>query len=751
MKRQHRRANVATSIRDAGQTLRQAESALAKGDVEVACQMLSQVREAQSTPEGRKLVRAAFTAQTYERWEKPARALGSIERALQVAPAEPALHKLRGTLLRRSGRLRAAVAELDEARRLLPGNPSVALESLLTHLATGDRGAQLGDLAGGVSAQGTGLGAALPAAADGDLATAERELARSPQPAHDLTRAVVLLAKGEGHRALPLLERSVADNSLPNFARSYAGFYLGVALVRRRQLPPAAHAFEEALELGLPQELAREHLVWTYNQLVIDAVLNGKLADAADWLNKLVALGGTEAAAARQNVAYVLSLLGQERARAGAYDEATRVWREALEITPRDFALRQNLAVALERADRADEAIPHWHELVQQLSKGSGKVKKDQPDGRVAAKDEALTAHVRAVAHRHLADLYLEEDDVERAIVQMERALAVVPDDVDTRRELARLLMEEGSTRKAIPHYQRLVAAQPEVASHHLELGMAHEVVGEIDAELAELSEAYALEPTNQAVRLTLGKASGTRALAAPEAATAAGDAHRAMELLPPEIAVGTIAFGAVQLAGGKRREAAKAFKKAIKQAANKAVAVIAVGGAYWRAGERDLAVAAWVDAMKKALHQPRYFATLAERWAEAGDPERCRECFAALLSRGLLNQGMGAIDKIAASPQLRPLLRQVVGELEAAAPGERTRLFVCESLLHLGDLPASRAMMNRIALEAVANNEWRSIVFVTELDYRYRFKLLERKVAMAVSHWLDAHPSRAGAIGDAD
>lgn len=522
----------------------------------------------------------------------------------------------------------------------------------------------------------------------------------------------------------------------------YANFYRGLAHARRRELQPAAEALEEAVRLGLSRELVREHLIWTYNQLVIDAVLDQDLARAADWLTKLSEVGGQTADVARENVAYALRLYGQEKARAEDYDEAARLWTKALEITPRDFVLRQNLAVALERADRADEAIPHWHELVQQLAKGTAKSGKARRDGAVATEDEALSAHVQAVAHRHLADLYLEEDDLGRAIAQMERALTAVPDDTDTRRELAGLLIEEGSPRKALPHLERLVADQPDSVDVLMSLSAAHRLLGNVDAAVKALERAYVLEPDNPLVHLGLGTATALRAIDSPAAATAEGDARRALELLPGGRVLGLVALGTVQLAQGKRKAAIRTLKKCVREATDKANAAIETGRVYWKAGERELAAEAWADAMKKAKRSPERFPALAAEWAKAGDVERCKECFKELLSRGFVVDAIDAAEAVIATPQGKLFLRRALAELVPWAPDITVRMFLAQGLLRADDMPTARALVNSIAWDSVSTNDAEGILFVTDLDYKYRYKLLERRTATAVAQWLDANPT---------
>src|SRR3989304_2050140 len=106
------------------------------------------------------------------------------------------------------------------------------------HLATGDRGQQLAALAAGNGTQAAELASGILAAAQGDPSAAEQALVRAQQPIAKLIRAIMLLARGESHLALPLLRQSASDEALPGLSRAYASFYCGIAHVRRRDLQP---------------------------------------------------------------------------------------------------------------------------------------------------------------------------------------------------------------------------------------------------------------------------------------------------------------------------------------------------------------------------------------------------------------------------------------------------------------------------------------------------------------------------------
>lgn len=713
--------------------MRQAESALAHGEVDRACELLSQTRQ----QPGGDLYSSAYTIQAYARWDRPKKALASLERAIQAESGRADLHRLRGHLIRRSGDLKVASAELVEAQRLSPGEPRFAFEALLSRLSTGERGAHLREAAASLTAPASNRVSSLLAAFDGDKLTAAQAVAESEQPVDRLIHAVLLLARGETERALPALESLAADARLPRAARGYASFYTGVAYTQLQQPEPAIEALESARSLGASDHLVRSYLSWAYQQMAIEDVLAGNLADAVQWFEKLEKMG-VEGAAARENAAYALSLQGQERAHEGNYDEAAELWSQALAIRPDDFELRQNLAVALERAERTEEAIPHWHELVRRLPRPGGDVRLRPGSGSDAGREDPLRLHLRAVAHRHLADLYLEQDEASRAIEQLDLALKADPSDVEARRTLARLLVEEGRAKKAIPHFERVVAEEPNSVDDHLELGMAYISLENEQQGISHLETVLSLQPEHPAARSILVMALVNRVLRSPKADTAVDDALRSMVLVSDRSAgLGHLALGATQIALGDSRNAQKSFKEAIRLAPDKTLAAIKVGEVYWQAGERAAAEKSWADAMKKAKKNPKYYIALAEMWAMAGNADLCRVCLMEALKRCPSEDAIDSVERMSRSRGLQPILRQVLQEAAAGIDDPLELVDIAEMLVYAGDAVGARTLLNRVVLEGVDVDDYAVVTAALDLDVRYR--LLDKKTSRVVADWLDA------------
>ncbi|MBI3974064.1 MAG: tetratricopeptide repeat protein [Chloroflexi bacterium] len=751
---------------------RQAEALLARGNVELACELLAPVRSKPDNAALRDVCARAYLLQAFARWDRPARAAASVERALEAAPDRADLRRLHGHLLRRTGRSKPAAAELAEAIRLAPASPHLAYETALVKLAAGEPVVSDGRPAALDPASAARV-EALTAARVGDLARAEQVIAAfaAQRPLDGLIHGVILLAEHQVARAIRTLERVVAqvpETDESTAVRGPANLYLGIAHVQRRQPEQAVEALERARDLGQPVDHVQPYLAWVYRQLAVEAALAGDYQGAADQYLRLEALGGPDAPAAHRYAAAALRLYGQEQIRKEDYDEAVEAWSGALELTPDDLTLRQQLAIALERADRPDEAIPHWEALVRARSRGRergrgrdpaahrqprGRTERrvdgraaGQADGRAQPAEDSLEQHLLAVAHRHLGGLLLDEDDVDGAIEHYEKALEVVPSDVDTRRELAALLLDEAQIQPAIEHLKRVAADAPENANDRLQLGIALLVTGKSTAAKEHLERGVALEPENPTFRSALSTALARSVLEHPREATAAQDAERAAELAQPaERGIALLALGATQLARGELPAAKKTFREALPHAPEKATALARIGHLYWDFGQQKLALSSWNSAMKQAKRSRLAYGELIDAWARVGDADKCQQCVMAVLQRDDVNSLVNVAERLAANPQLKTFFIGALHRTAKATESPLHRAYLAEGLYHGGDVPGARALLNAAGRDAAETADLRAITEVTQVDLAHR--LLDRKTGERIYAWMDTAPPALRAL----
>ena len=232
-----------------------------------------------------------------------------------------------------------------------------------------------------------------------------------------------------------------------------------------------------------------------YNNLgVVYLRDHGRLGDAAEWvrhgdLRRAAELLETSPTPELNDLAKRLRALStdqdaqvadaMERRREPLIDEAVEQFKTSLDVNPDNDQARGNLAVAMHRLGRYDEALTYWQALVAR--------------GHATPDD------------RYRMGLTLEKlGRTDDAIADYERVLQEAPDHLGAHLQLGELLAQEGRHDEAKVHFEFLVARYPASIQLHLYLGGR----AEIDGEWAKAIEHYltALKYTqdpSQAVELT--------------------------------------------------------------------------------------------------------------------------------------------------------------------------------------------------------------------------------------------------------
>jgi tetratricopeptide (TPR) repeat protein len=179
-----------------------------------------------------------------------------------------------------------------------------------------------------------------------------------------------------------------------------------------------------------------------------------------------VALAGC-AVAARKQVEY--------------WRTSVALWEHALGVTTGNHRAESNLAHALVRQGRLDEAVAHYVAALR-----------IKPDF--------------AEAHNNLGLVLADQGKVDDAMSHYSEALGVLPDDLEAHNNFGVALMGQGRDTEAIRHFSEAVRIDPTVAVSHNNLGVAYAHEGNLDAAAREFAEAlrlqqgYAEAQTNLAV-----------------------------------------------------------------------------------------------------------------------------------------------------------------------------------------------------------------------------------------------------------
>lgn len=269
----------------------------------------------------------------------------------------------------------------------------------------------------------------------------------------------------------------------------------GLSLAHLDRKEPAVEALTRAIELGegepgvrltgahLLEKLGRIEEARLQYRLVFDADPSSQAAErglartlgARDTQREPVkgsdpgqADEPAEAATTRlkQSVeATALELEAGKAFDAGDYGTAASQYEKAAELNPGDPRLLRNLAVALDRAGRADAAIAAWRQVVKRqpkdgeafyrlahLLRGEGRTK----DALKAMQQAARLTPRRWQLHFDLGLLELDSSELGAAASSFRRVLKMKPKHAPALQSLAKALVDGGDYAAAVDVFERL-------------------------------------------------------------------------------------------------------------------------------------------------------------------------------------------------------------------------------------------------------------------------------------------------------
>jgi len=351
-----------------------------------------------------------------------------------------------------------------------------------------------------------------------------------------------------------------------------------------------------------------------------------RAADADDWRNRLRrALDQPDAAARRtalQDLAggasyetlgpVSLDLLGRALSDAADPAGAESVLRRAQQRYPGDVWINYDLARALEKLARRDEAIRYYtaarslrpetaHEMAHALGhKGEG-------NEEIAVLEDLR--RLRPKNGRHLGCLGIAlkgkgrsqeaEAILEEAVAAHREAIRVRPNEASVHTNLGLALQEQGKADEAIAEFRTAIRFQPDNAGAHLNLGNALVGLAKLDEAIAEFRTAIRFQPDLANAHDGLGRAlerQGKRDEAIAE--------YRTAIRVQPDSASAHTNLGVALLRLGKLDEACAEYRSAIRIQPDLATAHNNLGASLIRQGKLDEAIAEFRAAIR---FQPDY------------------------------------------------------------------------------------------------------------------------------------------------
>jgi superkiller protein 3 len=296
--------------------------------------------------------------------------------------------------------------------------------------------------------------------------------------------------------------------------------------------------------------------------------------DLPDKAARLAALKGLAQAAPFNTLGPVsLNLLGRALKDAGDPTEAEAVLRRAQRRYSGDVWINYDLAGALEKLARRDEAIRYYiaarslrpetaHELAHALEN------KGETDEAIAVFRDLQRLRPRNGRHLGCLGKALKARDrsqeaatvLEAAVAAAREAIRARPDDAYAHSTLAFALRQQDKLVSAIAEYRTVLRLLPNSASAHDNLGVALQWQGKLDEAIAEHRTAVRLQPDFALAHNNLGSTLD-RQWKCEEAIAE----YRTAIRLQPDLALAHTSLGMALDRQGKREEAIAEYRTVLR------------------------------------------------------------------------------------------------------------------------------------------------------------------------------------------
>jgi tetratricopeptide (TPR) repeat protein len=416
-----------------------------------------------------------------------------FEEVVRLAPSAEQGHSALGAVLEREGQMSAAVAELEKALAITPGDQSAQLNLAEAY-------EQIGTPA-----------KALPLFAKAAAAARARNHSLAPGALASYARA--LAATGQPEAAIARMKEAVArETRNPQMHDDLGSLY-----ARAKDWGQAEQEFGEAIRLK--PEIATAHL---HQGFVLRA--EQKAGAVEEWL---------QAYKLAPRDAQIALLVGQAVADAGQDEQAEPVLESAHELAPQSSAAAYQLALVLQRANRVEDAIALLRSVVAAeprnadalVNLGLALTQAHRARDAVPFLERALELQPDNVtAHQDLAAAYLQVNETADAIVQLEAALKITPGSPQLHYDLGAAYKIEDDAAHAIPELETAAKLDPMRYEPSYLLGVLSMQQARYEEAAQWLEASLKLHPENGDGWATLGSVYN-KLDRLPEAATALREA----------------------------------------------------------------------------------------------------------------------------------------------------------------------------------------------------------------------------------
>jgi len=222
------------------------------------------------------------------------------------------------------------------------------------------------------------------------------------------------------------------------------------------------------------------------------------------------------ALAVEEDSSFAHNNLGLVLAKRGAFEEAIKEFRRAVEIDPAFVEAYTNLGNFLAQRGARNEAIVHLRRALQidpafaNAHNTLGNVLAD-----TGALNEAIEHFHKALqidphsagTHYNLARVLAKRGDQEEAIAQYRAALEIDPGDVDVHNNLGLLFLSRGDSGAAIEQFNQAIRVDPTYSKAYFNLGKLYAQQDRLDEAVENFQKALQIQPGVAEIHENLARA----------------------------------------------------------------------------------------------------------------------------------------------------------------------------------------------------------------------------------------------------
>ncbi len=318
--------------------------------------------------------------------------------------------------------------------------------------------------------------------------------------------------------------------------------------------------------------------------------------------------------------------------RFGAFEQAVRLYRQALEEQPDDSALWANLGRVHQALGHHDEAVAHLRRALDLEPNRSGLhhdlgvsfMALGQLDLALASFDEALRLDGNdPKVHQSAGFARMKKGDPAAAAACYRQALELDPDDPSLAYHLATALCSLGEKDQALDWCRRAVELRPDFAEAWLTLGRVSEALGDSTAAAHCLERAAQLRPDDPEPKSALAALLLNRG--EPAAAVAC---YEELLLIRPDLAEAYNNMGLALMAQGHLDDARLSFEQALYLSPDLAEVHNNLGLALMNQGRLDDARLSFDRAIQIRPNLVDAHNNLGLAWDALGQPDQARASF---------------------------------------------------------------------------------------------------------------------------